>query len=341
MLTDEGGEGNQFFGGSDQMRILPGADVRRALPMAAAIESQRRAFVALATGAAVLPLRTAVPVPAEDALSLFMPARVADDLGAKVVSVFPRNAARGVETVQGVLLLLDAMSGWPAALMDARELTAIRTGAASGLATDLLAVASARTAAILGTGALAGDQLRGVCAVRPIRRVRVYSRDLAHVAAFVARVCPEVSAEVLPAASAAEAVRDADVICAATTSATPVVLGRNLKPGVHVNGVGSYTAEMQEVDEETASRARTVFVDCRAAALAEAGDVVIALRREAIREENLVELGTVAAGLHAGRSSPDAVTFFKSVGVAVQDVAAGAEVLRRARELGLGTEVEL
>jgi ornithine cyclodeaminase len=323
------------------MRILSGADVRRALPMAAAIESQRRAFVALATGAAVLPLRTGVPVPAEDGLSLFMPARVADDLGAKVVSVFPRNAARGLETVQGALLLLDATTGRPAALMDARELTAIRTGAASGLATDLLAVPSARTAAILGTGALAADQLRAVCAVRPIQRVHVFSRDPAHVAAFVARMRPEMTAELLPAASAAESVRDADVICAATTSATPVVNGRDLKPGAHVNGIGSYTAEMQEVDEEAVRRAGVVFVDCRAAALAEAGDVVIALRHGAIREGDLVELGAVAAKLHAGRTAADGITFFKSVGVAVQDVAAGAEVLRRARELGLGTEVEL
>jgi ornithine cyclodeaminase/alanine dehydrogenase-like protein (mu-crystallin family) len=280
-------------------------------------------------------------VPAEDALSLFMPARVGDDLGAKVVSVFPRNAARGLETVQGDLLLLDATTGRPAALMDARELTAIRTGAASGLATDLLAVPSARTAAILGTGALAADQLRAVCAVRPIERVHIYSRDPAHVAAFVARMHQEVTAEVMPAASAAEAVHDADVICAATTSAAPVVTGRDLKLGAHVNGVGSYTAEMQEVDEETVRRAGTVFVDCRAAALAEAGDVVIALRRGAIGEGDLIELGTVAAGRHPGRSAADTITFFKSVGVAVQDVAAGAEVLRRARELGLGTEVEL
>jgi ornithine cyclodeaminase len=323
------------------MRILSSADVRRALPMCAAIESQRRAFVALATGATVLPLRTAVPVPAEDALSLFMPARVADDLGAKVVSVFPHNTARGLETIQGALLLLDATTGRPAALMDARELTALRTGAASGLATDLLAAPTARTAAILGTGGQATTQLLGVCAVRPIQRVHVFSRDPAHVAAFVARMRQEVTAELVTATSAVEAVRDADVICAATTSATPVVAGHYLRPGAHVNGIGSYTPEMQEVDEETVRRAGMVFVDCRAAALAEAGDVVIALRRGAICEGDLIELGAVAAGLHAGRTAADAVTFFKSVGVAVQDVAAGAEVLRRARELGLGTEVEL
>src|SRR5262249_29235921 len=155
-------------------------DVRRALPMAAAIESQRRAFVALATGAAVLPLRTAVPVAAEDALGLFMPARVAAGPGGKVVSVFPRHAGRGLGAVQGALLLFAAPTGRPAALMDARELTAIRTGAASGLATDLLAVPSARTAALLGTGALAADQLRAICAVRPIERVHVYSRAPAH-----------------------------------------------------------------------------------------------------------------------------------------------------------------
>jgi ornithine cyclodeaminase/alanine dehydrogenase-like protein (mu-crystallin family) len=323
------------------MLILSAADVRRALPMPAAIATQRRAFTALATGEAVLPLRTPVPIPAEEAVTLFMPARVGDDLGAKVVSVFPRNPARGLEMVQGVVLLVDTTTGRPLALMDATQLTALRTGAVSGLATDLLARPDARTAAILGSGVQAATQLLAVCAVRPIEHVRVFSRSPQRVAAFIERMQPEVRAVLLPAATAAEAVRDADVVCAATTSTTPVLAGADLRAGAHVNGVGSYTTAMQEVDEVTVRRAGRVFVDNRDAALAEAGDVVIPLRRGLIREDDLVELGSVLAGVQPGRTSAAAVTFFKSVGLAVQDVAAGAEVLRRARELGLGVEVPL
>jgi ornithine cyclodeaminase/alanine dehydrogenase-like protein (mu-crystallin family) len=321
--------------------ILSAEDVRRSLPMPAAIASQRRAFAALATGEAVLPLRTPVPVPSEEAVTLFMPARMAGDLGAKVVSVFPRNPARGLEMIQGVLLLVDATTGRPLALMDAAQLTALRTGAVSGLATDLLARPDARTAAVLGSGVQAATQLLAVCAVRPIEQVRIFSRNPQHVAAFVRRMQPEVKAVLRPASSAEEAVRDADVVCAATTSTSPVFSGADLRQGAHVNGVGSFTTEAQEVDADTVRRAGKVFVDHRGAALAEAGDVVIPLRQGLIGADDLVELGAVVVGSHPGRTWPEAVTFFKSVGLAVQDVAAGAEVLRRARGLGLGVEVHL
>jgi ornithine cyclodeaminase/alanine dehydrogenase-like protein (mu-crystallin family) len=149
----------------------------------------------------------------------------------------------------------------------------------------------------------------------------------------------EVTAALVPAGSAAEAVREADIVCAATTSATPVVAGGDLRPGAHVNGVGSYTTQMQEVDAEVVRRAGRVFVDCRSAALAEAGDVVVPLRQGLLAEEDLIELGEVVLGRQPGRTAADAITFFKSVGVAVQDVTAGAEVLRRAQALGLGVEV--
>src|SRR5262245_4041880 len=163
------------------MLILSAADVRRALPMPAAIESQRRAFAALSAGTVELPLRTPVSVPEEEAVTLFMPARVGGELGAKVVSVFPRNRARGLSTVHGVVVLINAGTGQPAALMDAASLTAMRTGAASGLATDLLASPGARTAAILGAGVQAATQLLAVCAVRPVECVWVFSRDPAHI----------------------------------------------------------------------------------------------------------------------------------------------------------------
>jgi ornithine cyclodeaminase/alanine dehydrogenase-like protein (mu-crystallin family) len=225
--------------------------------------------------------------------------------------------------------------------MDATQLTALRTAAASGLATDLLARPDACTAAILGSGVQAGTHLLAVCAVRPIERVRIFSRSPQHVAAFISCLQPKVAAVLLPASSAAEAVREADVVCATTTSTTPVVAGDDLRAGVHVNAVGSFSTEAREVDGATVRRAGMVFVDNRSAALAEAGDVVIPLRQGLIGEDDLVELGSVVVGSHPGRTAPDAVTIFKSVGLAVQDVAAGAEVLRRARELGLGAVVPL
>jgi ornithine cyclodeaminase/alanine dehydrogenase-like protein (mu-crystallin family) len=326
---------------SNRVLVLSAEDVRRALSMRAAIDTQKRAFVALATGQAELPLRTAVPVPAESAVTLVMPARVGGDLGAKLVSVFPHNQARGIPLLHGLLVLIDATTGQPAAVMDATYLTALRTGAVSGLATELLAAPEAGTAAILGTGVQAGTQLLAICAVRPIHKVWVFSRDPEHVAAFIARMQPEVAATLTAAPSPNAAVREADVVCAATTSATPIFEGRALRTGAHVNGIGSYTLQMQEVDTETVRRAGRVFVDCRPAALVEAGDAVLPLRAGVIAETDLIELGAVASGQHPGRTSRDEITFFKGVGIAVQDVAIGGEVLRRAREKGLGTEIWL
>ncbi len=307
--------------------------------MRAAIDSQKRAFSSLTTGAATLPLRTAVPVPSQEAVTLFMPARVSDDLGAKIVSVFPKNIAVGLPMIHGLVVMMDSATGQPMALMDATYLTALRTGAGAGAATELLARPDSRTAAVIGTGAQARTQLLAICEARPIERAFIFSRNPDHVQSFIAEMQPLVGATLAVAQSSADAVRDADVICAATTSNTPVFDGARLKPGAHVNGVGSYTLRMQEVDAETIRRAARVFVDTKESALAEAGEVVAAIRQGIISQNDLIEIGAVATGQHPGRASPDEITFFKSVGVAAQDVAAAGEALRRARELGLGTEI--
>lgn len=323
------------------MLVLTASDVRRALPMRAAIDSQKQAFAALATGDAALPHRTAVPVAAQNAVSFFMPARVGHDLGAKIVSVFPDNPARGLPMIHGVVILIDSDTGRPLALMDATYLTALRTGAGAGAATELLARPDSAIAAIIGAGAQARTQLLAVCEARPIRRAYVYSRSADHVHSFIADMQPMVTGELVAASSPAEAVSQADVICAATTSTIPVFDGNSLKPGAHVNGVGSYRLDMVEVDAETVRRAGRVFVDTRDSALAEAGDLAGPLRDGLIAQTDLIEIGLVASGRHPGRASTDEVTFFKSCGVAVQDVSAGGAVLRRAREFGLGTEINL
>jgi ornithine cyclodeaminase len=326
-----------------KLRLLRAEDLRRALPMPAAVAAMKQAFAALSSGRATVPQRVAVAVEDEGAVTLVMPALLRDEprgLGAKLVSVFPGNAGRGKPVVTGLVVALDPATGEPAAICDGTFLTAWRTGAASGAATDLLARQDARVAAVFGCGAQARTQALAIDAVRELELLRVYARTPESVARFVAEMAPRVRASMVAAASPDEAVDGAEIVCAATSSPRPVFDGRRLAAGVHVNGVGSFTPEMQEVDAETVRRSR-VFVDQRQAALAEAGDLVIAVRDGATDPADWIEIGEVAAGSQPGRQTSEDLTFFKSVGVAVQDVAAVAAALVRAEALGLGTEIEL
>ena len=329
-----------------KLRILAGADVRQAVTMAEAIQAVREAYVQLSTGQAVVPLRTPVPVDRRQGVTLFMPAYLtaSDALGAKIVSVFPGNLERGLPTIHAVVVVVDAETGRPTALMDGTYLTALRTGAASGVATDLLARSDARVAAIFGAGAQARTQLEAVCTVRPIQTAWVFDPVPGAAAAYVAEM--RMRSRPIPrglrvAKSPAQAVSQADVICTATTSRAPVFDDADLKPGVHINGIGSYTPQMQEVPAATVARAKVV-VDSRSASLAEAGDLLIPLNDGTISLAQIHgEIGEVAAGRIPGRQSDGEITFFKSVGVAVQDVAVASLILHRAAEMGLGIEVDL
>lgn len=329
-----------------KLRILSSSDVRRAVTMAEAIQAVKEAYIQLSAGQAVVPLRTPVPVEKWNGVTLFMPAYLAqsDALGAKIVSVFAGNAARGLPTIHALVIVVDAETGRPVAAMDGTYLTALRTGAASGVATDLLARPDASVVAIFGAGAQARTQLEAVCTVRNVRQVWVYDVVADSVTAYVEEMKKRghpIPADIRAASSPAQAVREADIICTATTSRTPVFNDADLKPGVHINGIGSYTPEMQEVPAETVARARVVL-DSRLASLAEAGDLIIPLKQGLIQEKDIHgEIGEVAAGKIPGRQSAEEITFFKSVGVAVQDVAVATLILRRATELGLGVEAEL
>jgi ornithine cyclodeaminase/alanine dehydrogenase-like protein (mu-crystallin family) len=328
-----------------KIRFLTADDVRRALPMAEAIEGMKAAYASLATGRAVMPLRGRVDVAEHGGSTLIMPAYLPDDdaLAVKVVSVFPHNAARGEPVVYGLVLALAGATGRPLAIMEGGALTAIRTGAASGAATDVLARPDATVVAIIGSGVQARTQLAAVCAVRSIQEVRVYSlaREQAITLAEELAGHGPIPANVRVTASADEAVRGADVICTATTSGTPVFAGAALSPGAHVNGVGSYLPTMQEVDVATVRRARVV-VDARTAVLAEAGDLIIPLQAGEITADHIhAELGEIIAGLKPGRTDAAQITFFKSVGLAVQDAAAARIALRNALTDNLGVEIEL
>lgn len=326
------------------MLVLSGADVRAALPMTAAIGAMREAFTELARGNVAVPLRTSLSLPERGAVVLVMPGRVSagGGLGAKVVSVFPQNVKRGVPLLHAAVLLLDPETGDVAALVEGRTLTALRTGAASGLATDLLARPDARCVAVIGSGAQARAQLEAVCAVRSIERALVYSRTAAHAERFASEMTriPHAPSIIVAAPSPKQALRDADVVCVATSSRTPVLEADWVSPGAHVNAVGSFTREMREVDPALLERA-AVVVDQREAALAEAGEVIAAVRDRLIDESSLIELGAVVTGAVTVRQDPEDITVFKSVGLAVQDLVAGMHAVRAAREKGLGREVEL
>lgn len=329
-----------------KLRVLSAADVRRAITMAEAIQAVKEAYVQLSAGQAIVPLRTPVPVERREGVTLFMPAYLAesDAMGAKIVSVFPRNLAHGLPTIHAMVVVVNAETGEPKAIMDGTYLTALRTGAASGVATDLLARPDARVAAIIGAGAQARTQLEAVCTVRTVEKVWVLDANPETAALYVGDMRGRgqpIPGDLTIATSSAEALRGADVICTATTSRQPVFDDGDLKPGAHINGIGAYTPEMQEVPAETVARARVV-VDSRSATLAEAGDLIIPIQKGMIAAGDIYgEIGEVAAGLIPGRQSPEEITFFKSVGVAVQDVAVAEAILRRAVELGLGLEVEL
>lgn len=322
-----------------KLLILSERDLCTALPMPAAIRAMKDAFAAIASGAAVAPQRMALPIESEAATSLLMGAYVPSmGLAAKVVSVFPGNRARGKALVNGLVLVLDPTSGEPQALIDGTALTAWRTGAASGAATDLLARNDASVAALIGCGVQARTQLLAIAAVRELAEVRVHARTSQSVRAFCESMQPQVSARLVAAPTAESAVRGAHIVCTATPSHTPVFDGAHLADGAHVNAVGSFTLHMGELDTRTIARS-SIFVDEVEAALAEAGELVAAEAAGATRRERWTELGHVASGSAPGRTTASEITLFKSVGHAVQDVAAASRALAAARELGLGVEV--
>jgi ornithine cyclodeaminase/alanine dehydrogenase len=225
--------------------------------------------------------------------------------------------------------------------MDGTYITAMRTGATSGVATRYLAREDASTVGVIGAGAQARTQLAAVCEVRPIAAARVFSRSADGRAAYAREMSAELGIEVVATGSAEEAVRGVDIVCTASTSKTPVVESDWIGPGVHINGVGSHSVDARELDAETVRRARVV-VDTRDAALAEAGDLLMPIKEGLIGEDHIrAELGEVVTGARPGRERDDEITLFKSQGLAIQDVATAALVYRIARERGVGTSAPL
>jgi ornithine cyclodeaminase len=262
-------------------------------------------------------------------------------MAVKAVSVFSRNAERGLPTIHAVVLVFDPQTGMPTAILEGASLTAIRTGAGSGAATDVLARPDSRVAAIFGAGTQARTQLEAICTVRPIKMAWIFDPNREQAESLIEDMAGEgpVPSDLRVAEDPAQATSGADIICTATTSHSPVFSHAHLKPGVHINGIGSYTPEMQEIPAETVLRAQVV-VDSREAVLAESGDIIQLIEADQISPDHIhAELGEILDGRASGRTSTGQITFFKSVGVAVQDAAAAQLALHNATKLGLGTLV--
>jgi len=328
------------------MRILNANDVRQALPMPAAIDAMRTAFAALASGRADVPPRTHLRIDRHDGDTLVMPAYLSSDdaeaaLAVKVVSVFPNNGEANLPRINAAVVVLDPATGVPVALLEGAALTGIRTAAASALATDLLARPDSRTLAIFGAGVQARTHLEAICTVRPIDTAWIYAPTADRVDRLIAELAGRgpIPRDLRRAATPAEAVSRADVVCTVTTSSVPVFEDGNVRPGTHVNAVGSYKPQVAEVPPETVVRA-TVVVDERAAAWQEAGDLIQPLRAGLIGEEHIrAELGELVAGSKSGRTSAGQITLFKSVGNAAQDAAAAQLAVRNAETMGIGQRI--
>ena len=318
------------------IRILSASDVRAALPMPKAIDAMRHAYSQLSAGKATAPPRQHLST--DKGITLIMPAHLPErsEFGIKVVSVYDDNPNLGLPRISATVLVLDPTTGAPKAFMDGASLTAIRTGAGGGVAADLLARKNAKTIGLFGAGVQARAQLQAVMAVRNITSVNLISRTQTSAQQLAAEISEWIDApEVNLVSTPRQVVENADIVLCATTSATPLFDGNALQPGTHITAVGTFIPEKREVDTITIRRAHRIVVDSREACLEEAGDLIIP--NAAID----AEIGEIVNGDKPGRQSDDEITFFKSVGVAVQDAVAGSVVLAEAEVKELGVLVEM
>jgi len=326
--------------------VVSHADVERLLPMSSCIDVMADALAATSRGDALLPLRQVLRVGGGRSAFAVMPAVLGGQhgpaaIGAKVITVFPRNDATPYDSHIGVVLYFDDVHGRLLAIIDASSVTAIRTAAVSGLATRLLANANASRLAILGAGVQAMTHLEAMLAVRPISEVRIWSRGAERCASFSRWALKRFGLTVQLCESAEQAVRDAHVICTVTASREPVVRGEWLAPGVHINAVGASMPTSRELDTRAVVQSR-LFVDRRESALNEAGDFLIPRQEGAITDAHiLAELGDLVLDPSPGRVSDSDRTLFKSLGVAVEDVAAARFIYERARAEQSGTWIAL
>jgi len=326
-----------------KLLILNHSEVEQLLLMDQCIAAMEEALSALARGEAAQPLRTIFKPDRVKGVMAMMPAFRAGDspvFGLKAICVFPGNATTGLDAHQGGVMLFDGKTGVPLALVNASVITAIRTAAVSALATRVLARADAIELAIIGAGVQARAHLTAIACVRPLKRARISSGSFDSAQKFAKAMQPRFSFPVEPVETAETAVRGADLIVTATTAREPVVQREWILPGAHINAVGTYSPNAREIDTATMAAA-TLFCDARESVLNEAGDYLLAAKEGAIGPDHIrAELGEVLIKAHPGRTSRDEITLFKSLGLAIEDLAAAAYVYRTAEQETAGTWVE-
>jgi alanine dehydrogenase len=323
--------------------ILNRDQVRELLDMRAAIDAVESALVEFSAGQAVMPVRVTTPVPAHGGVVLGMPAFLGQTnaLGTKIVTVYKNNPARNLPTILAVVVINDPETGKVEAIMDGGYLTAVRTAAASAVGTKYLANKKPSVVGILGTGVQGESHLWAMTEVAEVERVVIYNRSRASAERFKSEMGSRFKLPIEIVANEESVCRQSDILILATTAAEPITRREWLKPGAHVNAVGSHSPGARELDGDTVAAARIV-VDSRDANLKECGDLLIPMNEGKFGQEHFAdEIGEVAAGKKPGRRSPDEITIYKSVGIAIEDVATGNLVLKRAREKGVGTNVEL
>ena len=316
------------------IRVIDVEQVRRLLPMAECVDVMAEAMKAVSGGDVVQPMRTVLPVDDGGGHLFVMPAasRSLGSYGAKLISLTPANSSKGLPAIRGQYLLFEGDTGAAVALIDAASLTAIRTAAASGLAARLLALPGAATCGIFGTGVQAMTHAEAMCAVRPVREIRIWGRD-AEKANRLAQQLKVSTRRIVSAHKDPAAVAACDIVCTVTGSSQPILKGEWVRPGAHINLVGAHTLAQREADTELVRRSQ-VFVDQLEAARREAGDIMIPIQERSVPADHIRgEIGQVATGGITGRTSADQVTLYKSVGIAAQDLFAARHVFNKARAI--------
>lgn len=325
-----------------QMLVADAALVERLLPMDEAIEAMRGALLMLTAGGAGMPLRTFMSLPHGGQFGL-MPSQLdeLDAVGVKVTGIFPPRGDRDCASYRGVVLVFDTARGELTGVVDAVSVTAIRTAAVSGVATDLLARSDAGDLALIGAGTQARAHLRAMACVRRLRRVRVFSEPVETAVAFAESQSAAVDFRIEVAETARQAVDGADIICTVTTSSDPVLASDWVSDGTHVNAVGAYAPHTRELDSRLVARSR-LYADRRESLQAEAGEFIVPRDEGLIGEDHVVgELGEVLAGIAPARTSGREVTVFKSLGLAIEDLAGAQRVVAKARQMGVGQWLDL
>ena len=326
-----------------EVHIINHMEVRKLLTMEACIDVMRDALTTLARGDAIQPLRSGLRLPQKVGVLGMMPAYMGNPpvMGIKVISVFPGNIGTQYESHQGAVMLFDTSHGKLLAIIDASEITAVRTPAASAVATKILAREDAGDLAILGSGTQAHGHLEAMLLVRPIRRIRVWSLPLDHSRQFSVRESQRHGLTVEHMNTAQDAVEGADIICTTTSAREPILFGNWISDGAHINAVGASNPFSRELDTEAVLKSR-MFVDRYESTIKEAGDFLFPKKEGAIKDDHIIgEIGDILLGKIHGRRSKDEITLFKSLGLAIEDVAAAHHIYQLALKKGVGTPVEL